>query len=175
LVASRDAIERITRLIFLLGQSPRPQVQNADFIPEMMFSPFGMPFGMHAAQSREPVKNYTLEEQRALASEVVRKVHAFLHGAHRWEARYADYPNDRVTINSGGVVLSAAQLEVGVRYNVFWDYDGETGEDLAWKFRGDGGFGGTVCDMEESMADDPNIGMPENLLQMASTSWAQSF
>jgi hypothetical protein len=130
--------------------------------------------GMYATQS-EPVKNYTLGEQRELADKAIRKVCAFLHGAHRWEARYADYPNDSVTIDSSGVVLSAAQLEVGVRYNVFWDYEGKKGEDLGWKFRGDGGLAGTICGMEESMAVDPNIGMPGNLLQMASTSWARSF
>ncbi|KAJ7328760.1 hypothetical protein DFH08DRAFT_1084304 [Mycena albidolilacea] len=137
----------------------------------MMFSPFGMV----TARSTEPVKKYTLDEQRALAAKTVHKVRAFLLGASRFEARYADYPNDRISIESGGVVLAAAQLEAGVRYNVFWDYQGESGSDIAWKFRGDDGLASSICDMEDSMADDPNIGMPGNLLQMAASDWAQTF
>ncbi|KAJ7102786.1 hypothetical protein C8R44DRAFT_887521 [Mycena epipterygia] len=34
---------------------------------------------------------------------------------------------------------------------------GESGKDC-WKFRGGGGFATAICDMEDSMADDPNIG-----------------
>ncbi|KAF7333449.1 hypothetical protein MVEN_02360900 [Mycena venus] len=136
----------------------------------MMFSPFGI-----VAPQGGPVTTYTLDEQRALATKTLRKVRAFLLGAYRFEARYADHPNDRISIESGGVVLTAAQLEVGVRYNVFWDFEGESGSDIAWKFRGDGGLAESVCTMEDSMADDPNIRMPGNLLQMAATTWAQTF
>ncbi|KAJ7450030.1 hypothetical protein B0H11DRAFT_324759 [Mycena galericulata] len=121
----------------------------------------------------EPEKTYTLEEQSALASKTVRKVRAFLHGAYRFEARYADYPSERDVIVSGGVVLTGAQLNEGTKYYVLWDYQGESGKDC-WKFRGGFGLPASICDMEESMADDLNIGMPGNLLQMASN-WAQSF
>ncbi|KAJ6525033.1 hypothetical protein DFH09DRAFT_1368266 [Mycena vulgaris] len=125
-------------------------------------------------QSREQVKLYTLEEQRALASKTIRKVRAFLHGAYRFEARYADYPKERDVIESGGAVLSGAQLNEGTKYYVLWDYQGEAGKDC-WKFRGGSGFPGAILDMEDSMADDPNIGMRGNLLQMAASDWAQSF
>ncbi|KAJ7666740.1 hypothetical protein DFH06DRAFT_1469938 [Mycena polygramma] len=132
-------------------------------------------FGMFGMASRAPVvKSYTPEEQQALASKTVRKVRAFLHGAYRFEARYADYPNERDVIESGGVVLTGAQLREGTRYNVFWDFEGESGNGC-WKFRGAGGFPGAVCDMEDSMADDPNIGSPGSLLQMAASDWEQSF
>ncbi|KAF9022596.1 hypothetical protein BDZ89DRAFT_1115426 [Hymenopellis radicata] len=138
----------------------------------MMFAPFGFGFGQPAV----PVQTYTLDQQRALAASTLRKVRAFLLGAYRFEARYADYPNDRVSIQSGGVVLGAAQLVAGVRYNVFWDYQGESGSEIGWKFRGDSGLPDSVCTMEDSMADDPNVGVPGNLLQMAaSISRAQTF
>ncbi|KAJ7232165.1 hypothetical protein B0H12DRAFT_1145799 [Mycena haematopus] len=135
----------------------------------MMLTPFGF------VQTAPPVQTYTLDQQRALAASTLRKVRAFLLGAYRFEARYADYPNDRVSIKSGGVVLRPAQLEAGVRYNVFWDYQGESGSEIAWKFRGDSGLPSSVCTMEDSMADDPNVGMPGNLLQMAASTWAQTF
>ncbi|KAJ7752425.1 hypothetical protein DFH07DRAFT_521270 [Mycena maculata] len=121
----------------------------------------------------ETVVKHTLEEQTALAAKTVRKVRAFLHGAYRFEARYSDYPNERDVIESGGVVLSGAQLNEGTKYYVVWDYQGESGRDC-WKFRGGDGFAASVCDMEESMADDLNIGMPGDLLQMAASNWAQS-
>ncbi|KAJ7472178.1 hypothetical protein FB451DRAFT_1175924 [Mycena latifolia] len=75
---------------------------------------------------------------------------------------------------SANVVLSGAQLNQGTKYYMLWDYQGETGKDC-WKFRGGNGFAAAICDMEDSMADDPNIGMPGNLLQMAASDWAQSF
>ncbi|KAJ7199931.1 hypothetical protein GGX14DRAFT_467050 [Mycena pura] len=124
--------------------------------------------------AREAVKTYTLAEQTALASKTARKVRAFLHGAYQFEARYADYPSDHDVIESGGVVLTGAQLNVGTRYNVAWDFEGEVGRDC-WKFRGGDGFASAVCDMEDSMADDRNIGSPASVLQMAASDWVQSF
>ncbi|KAJ7187217.1 hypothetical protein C8R46DRAFT_1059158 [Mycena filopes] len=129
---------------------------------------------MNDPYSAAPAKTYTLAEQTALASKTVRKVRAFLHGAYKFEARYADYPAERDVIESGGVVLTGAQLNSGTRYYVLWDYEGEAGKDC-WKFRGGDGFAAAVCDMEDSMADDPNIGSPASLLQMAASNWEQSF
>ncbi|KAJ6590226.1 hypothetical protein B0H10DRAFT_1961160 [Mycena sp. CBHHK59/15] len=102
-------------------------------------------------------KIYDLAEQAALASKTVRKVSAFLHGASRFEARYADYPNERDVIESGGILLSGrvweGLLEVSRRGWV-------CGSDL--RHGGlDGGY--------------PNIGMSGNLLQMAASNWSQSF
>ncbi|KAJ7026983.1 hypothetical protein C8F04DRAFT_101149 [Mycena alexandri] len=137
-----------------------------------MFEQFGLiPLGSNYS---EPVKTYTLEEQTALASKTSRKVRAFLHGAYKFEARYADYPGERDVIESGGVVLTGAQLNEGTKYYVLWDFEGESGKDC-WKFRGGDGFACAVCDMEDSMADDPNIWTPASVLQMAASEWAQSF
>jgi hypothetical protein len=82
--------------------------------------------------------------------------------------------DDGATIESGTVV-PAAQLVLGDRYDVVWDYQGEAGRDDMWKFRG--GSEDTVRMMEEDMARDPNVGMPGNLLKMAETDckWAQVF
>ncbi|KAF7340812.1 hypothetical protein MSAN_02110400 [Mycena sanguinolenta] len=63
----------------------------------------------------------------------------------------------------------------GTMYYVFWDYQGETGSDIAWKFRGDSGLPDSVCIMEDSMETNPNIRMPGSLLHMASSDWAQTF
>ncbi|KAJ7450039.1 hypothetical protein B0H11DRAFT_2246970 [Mycena galericulata] len=120
-----------------------------------------------------PMKNYTLSEQTELASKTVRKVRAFLHGASRFEAREFGI-SDGEMVERGGTVLKGGELQVGERYFVRWDYQGEAGDDF-WKFRGDGGQVDSICMMEESMADDPSIGMPGNLLQMAASSWAQNF
>ncbi|KAK7028472.1 hypothetical protein R3P38DRAFT_2936717 [Favolaschia claudopus] len=137
----------------------------------MMFSPFGMV----SSGRGQPLKSYTLAEQQALASKTLRKVLAFLLGEYRFEARYADHPDDKISIDSGGVVLAPAELQAGVRYNVFWNYDGESGSDIAWKFRGDGGLPDSILTMEESMADDHTIGIPGSLLQMAASTWTQVF
>ncbi|KAJ7288731.1 hypothetical protein C8J57DRAFT_1642902 [Mycena rebaudengoi] len=61
--------------------------------------------------------------------------------------------DDGATIESGTVV-PAAQLVLGDRYNVVWDYQGEAGREDMWKFRG--GSEDTVRMMEEDMARDPN-------------------
>ncbi len=97
-----------------------------------------------------------------MALKTARKISAFLHGSYRFEDR-----------DEAGKFVPPSELQIGIRYNVYWAWEGVIGEDPLWKFRGSStDLACTIPTMEESMMNESrNVG----LLRCASSNWAQTF